>query len=149
MRSAMILEVPTPSFGFFQRKAEAVRLLQISGRVTQVVGLVVECNGPTSRVGDLCLIESGQGEPIQAEVVGFRGDRVLLMPLGELSGVRAGCLVHSTGGCLKVPAGASLLGRTLDGLGRPIDGLGPIDPEARYPTHANPPNALERKLIER
>ncbi len=119
----------------------------VRGRVTQVVGLVVEANGPNARVGDLCYIETGRAEPIRAEVVGFRGDRTLLMPLGELSGVRAGCEVRGSGHCLRVPVGADLLGRTLDGLGDPMDGLGPVHPDAYYPIFATSPNALQRKLI--
>jgi flagellum-specific ATP synthase len=121
----------------------------VRGRVTQVVGLVVEANGPNARVGDLCYIETGHREPIRAEVVGFRGDRTLLMPLGELSGVRAGCEVLGSGHCLRVPIGTSLLGRTLTGLGDPMDGEGPLVPEGYYPTFATPPNAMERRLIDR
>lgn len=119
----------------------------IRGRVSQVVGIVVESNGPNARVGDLCYIETGSKEPIRAEVVGFRGDRTLLMPLGELSGVRAGCEVRGAGHCLRVPIGPSLLGRTLDGLGDPMDGLGPLVPAGYYPTFATPPNAMQRTVI--
>lgn len=128
---------------------ENASLHQVSGRVTQVVGLVVESNGPNARVGDLCMIETGQGELIRAEVVGFRGDRTLLMPLGELSGVRAGCAVLSSGHCLRVPVGPELLGRALDGLGEPMDGLGPLKCSRHYPIYATPPNALSRTMIQR
>jgi len=128
---------------------ENATLHQVSGRVTQVVGLVVESNGPNARVGDLCMIETGQGELIRAEVVGFRGDRTLLMPLGELSGVRAGCAVLSSGHCLRVPVGPELLGRALDGLGEPMDGLGPLKCSRHYPIYATPPNALTRTMIQR
>jgi flagellum-specific ATP synthase len=133
-------------------RAQAVfneaRLMRVHGRVTQVVGLVVEANGPNSRIGDLCYIETSDGE-IRAEVVGFRGDRVLLMPLGELSGVRAGCFVRGTGHCLRVSVGDQLLGRVLDGLGEPIDAYGPLSPGQHYPIYAAPPNALERQMIQR
>lgn len=128
---------------------ENASLHQVSGRVTQVVGLVVESNGPNARVGDLCMIETGHGEMIRAEVVGFRGDRTLLMPLGELSGVRAGCAVLSSGHCLRVPVGPELLGRALDGLGEPMDGLGPLKCSRHYPIYATPPNALSRTMIQR
>lgn len=128
---------------------ENASLHEVSGRVTQVVGLVVESNGPNARVGDLCMIEPGHGELIRAEVVGFRGDRTLLMPLGELSGVRAGCAVLSSGHCLRVPVGPELLGRALDGLGEPMDGLGPLKCSRHYPIYATPPNALSRTMIQR
>ena len=130
-------------------RIDAATLHRVSGRVTQVVGLVVESHGPNARVGDLCFMETGQGEPIRAEVVGFRGDRTLLMPLGELSGVRAGCAVLSSGHCLRVPVGPELLGRTLDGLGEPMDGMGPLPCSRYYPIFATPPNALNRRMINR
>jgi len=121
--------------------------IKVTGRVVEVVGLVIESNGPNSRVGDLCLIHTENEGIVQAEVVGFRGDRVLLMPLGELSGVRAGCLVEATGHCLRVPVGPELLGRALDGLGIPMDGKGPLNCLDRYPVIAQPPNPLERQMI--
>ncbi|MCB8932712.1 MAG: FliI/YscN family ATPase [Chthonomonadaceae bacterium] len=138
-----------PTFARARAQIEGVNWLEVSGRVTQVVGLVIESFGPNARVGDLCEVESGEGEAIWCEVVGFRGDRALLMPLGELEGVRAGCLVRSTGSCLRVPVGDALLGRALDGLGRPMDGLGPLGTRATYPILATPPNAMRRKLISR
>jgi flagellum-specific ATP synthase len=143
------LLVPVPDLDELRAVVEGADLLQVSGRVTQVVGLVVEADGPNSRVGDLCQIEAAGNEMIDAEVVGFRGDRVLLMPLGELSGVRAGCLVRGTGHCLRVPVGEAMLGRVLDGLGRPMDDLGPVAADDHYPVYAQPPNALHRRVIHR
>lgn len=140
--------VISPEFKAVKGAIARTRWNQVSGRVTDVVGLVIESSGPNSRVGDLCLIETSSGV-VRAEVVGFRGDRVLLMPLGELSGVRAGCLVTATGSCMKVPTGLGLLGRTLDGLGEPMDGLGPLVSGERYPTEASPTNALDRPVIAR
>jgi flagellum-specific ATP synthase len=113
---------------------------------------VIESNGPDGRIGDLCTIESREtsDEPkLAAEIVGFRGDRVLLMPLGELSGVGPGSLVKNSGSCLQAPTGLGLLGRTIDGLGTPIDNLGPLESTGRYPIQAAPPNALDRKMIKR
>lgn len=138
-----------PDLSPAHRRIESATLHRVSGRVTQVVGLVVESHGPNARVGDLCYIETGQGEMIHAEVVGFRGDRTLLMPLGELSGVRAGCAVLSSGHCMRVPVGSELLGRALDGLGEPMDGLGPTNCSTYYPIYATPPNALRRTMINR
>jgi flagellum-specific ATP synthase len=122
----------------------------VFGKVAQVVGLVIESNGPDGRIGDLCTIQvrnTDKYERLAAEIVGFRGDRVLLMPLGELSGVGPDSLVQNTGSCMQVPTGFGLLGRTIDGLGSPMDGLGNLETTGRYPILASPPNALYRKMI--
>lgn len=145
----MTVFAPRPRFDTVRDLVEKTRLIQVDGRVTQVVGLVVESNGPNARVNDLCFIEAQEGDLVPAEVVGFRGDRVLLMPLGELSGIRAGCTVRGTGHCLRVAVGESLLGRVLDGVGNPMDGLGPLETSDHYPIYAQPPNALQRKMISR
>jgi flagellum-specific ATP synthase len=127
-----------------------VRWTEVSGKVADVVGLIIESDGPNARVGDLCWIQAVEGnEPVAAEVVGFRGDRTLLMPLGELTGVRPGCLVTGTGHCLRVPVGEELLGRVVDALGRPMDALGDIHTSDTYPITASPPSALERTMIQR
>jgi len=136
-----------PEFASVKAALERTNWIKVTGRVAEVVGLVIESNGPNARVGDICLIHTENDGVVQSEVVGFRGDRVLLMPLGELSGVRAGCLVEATGHCLRVPVGPELLGRALDGLGEPMDGLGPLRCNKRYPVIALPPNPLERQMI--
>lgn len=120
----------------------------VLGRVKQIVGLVVESNGPVARLGEVCTIEPAPGEQkIQAEVVGFKGDSVVLMPLGDMTGVQSGSLVEVTGECLRVPVGATLLGRVIDGLGNPIDGKGPLRNDTTYPIVSPPPSALSRKMI--
>lgn len=137
----------------FARQAKAIDELprfNVLGRVKQVVGLVVESNGPQARLGDVCLIEPEPGvTKVRAEVVGFKGSSVMLMPLGEMTGVRAGSLVEATGECLRVPVGNSLLGRVINGLGEPIDDTGPLHGAGHYPVIAPPPNALQRTMIER
>ena len=80
-----------PTFSSAFEGVREANLRRVDGRVTQVVGLIVESNGPNARIGDLCYLEPEEGGSIAAEIVGFRGDRTLLMPLGELAGVRAGC----------------------------------------------------------
>jgi flagellum-specific ATP synthase len=142
----MIVE---PRFKRLSAAIDRTAWIQISGRVTQVVGLVIESAGPNARIGDVCLIHTEREGVVQAEVVGFRGDRTLLMPLGELSGVRAGNLVEATGHCLRVPVGPELLGRAIDGLGEPIDGLGALDCTERYPIISAPPNPLQRLMIDK
>ena len=97
-----------------------------SGRVTEVTGLVIRADVPAVRIGELLTIETIGSQPLLAEVVGFRGDEVVLMPLGELAGIGPDSLVTPTGRPLSIAVGDGLLGRVLDGLGQPIDGGGPI-----------------------
>ena len=124
-------------------------LVKINGRIVQVVGLVAESQGPDVRVGDLCHIQFRDGShELDAEVVGFRGDRVLLMPLGALQEVGPGCDVVSTNRPLEVPVGEALLGRVLDGLGNPIDDKGPVAASDFYPLYATPPHPLRRKMVD-
>ncbi len=100
--------------------------LEQTGKVTQIIGLTIESKGPAANVGDLCYVTPRQGRPIHAEVVGFREQRLLLMPLADLTGIGPGSLVTSLGKPLRIRMSQSLLGRVLDGLGRPIDGRGPV-----------------------
>ena len=110
------------------------------GRVAEVIGLVVESTGPDAEVGELCLIGSDRRERVLAEVVGFRDGRTMLMPLGELTGIRPGDPVVGAGRSLRAPVGDAVLGRVLDGLGNPIDGGEPLD--------ATPPSPLLRRPID-
>ncbi|HEY8925006.1 MAG TPA: hypothetical protein VIU64_11550, partial [Polyangia bacterium] len=119
-------------------RVDAASPLVLVGRVTEVTGLVVRAAIPATRVGELVWIETGRaagGEPVraapapirvQAEVVGFRGDEVVLMPLGEAVGIGPDAQVRATGRPFTVRVGAGLLGRVLDGLGDPMDGGGPL-----------------------
>ncbi len=117
------------------------------GRITQIIGLTLESNGPTANIGDLCWVTPREGEAIPCEVVGFREDRVLLMPLGELSGIGPGSLVTGTGRPLMVGVGPGLLGRILDGLGQPMDGGAPPLAEGFYSIDGSIPSPLERQRI--
>jgi flagellum-specific ATP synthase len=122
--------------------------LAVSGRVAQAVGIVIEGYGPMTSVGELCDVTREDGEgTVPAEVVGFRGDRVLLMPLGEMRGIGPGSRLLMKGHCASVPVGQELLGRVLNGLGEPLDGRGPLVTDARYPLHAAPINPLKRTRI--
>lgn len=127
---------------------DGVKLYRLLGHITEVVGLTVESEGPTVRLGELCRIYPREVRaPILAEVVGFREQRVLLMPYGELSGVSPGCRVEATGSYLTVPVGWGYLGRVVNGVGNLIDGKGRAKPDALYPVHAAAPNPLERRRI--
>jgi flagellum-specific ATP synthase len=118
------------------------------GRVTDLIGLILEATGLEAEVGELCQVHAGRSrEPVPAEVVGFRSRRTLLMPLGEMTGIGPGDTVLATGEAVRVPVGAGMLGRVVDGLGRPIDGKGPLEIEGRRPADARPPDPLERARI--
>jgi FliI/YscN family ATPase len=119
------------------------------GRVTRVVGLVIEATGVDVSVGELCRVTSlADDRSVLAEVVGFNEHHVILMPLGELDGLHAGSVVQPLGRSFGVDVGPGLLGRILNGLGHPIDGRGPIEAMERVPLAAEPPNPLERRVID-
>lgn len=119
------------------------------GKVAKVVGLTIESIGPMAKLNDLCLIRSNSAAGVvKAEVVGFRDDRVLLMPYDNVEGVGLGSWVENTGAPLQVPVSEELLGLTLDGVGEPMnaDSLGADC--AHYSVEAAPPDPLSRKLID-
>lgn len=122
--------------------------IQYTGRVSKVVGLTIESLGPEVNIGEICKITTVRDrKSIDAEVVGFRDNKVLLMPLGEMSGIGPGSNVIATGDFLKVGVGSRLVGRVLDGMGNPIDGKGNIETEDFYPVNNQPPHPLMRKRI--
>ncbi len=122
--------------------------LKYFGRVSKVVGLTIESDGPEVDVGELCKIHASKGKRIiQSEVVGFKDNKVLLMPLGEMTGIGPGNLVVASDSVLKVGVGKSLTGRVLDGLGFPIDSKEPFRAEQYYPINNSPPHPLNRKRI--
>ncbi|MCA9774442.1 MAG: FliI/YscN family ATPase, partial [Myxococcales bacterium] len=122
--------------------------LRVAGLVTQAGGLVIEGRGPASTVGGLCEIQSPSGRPLfVAEVVGFRGPTVLLMPLGQTHGLEPGCRIVRSAHRADIPVGPALIGRVINGLGMPIDGKGPIPTIARRPLYVDPVNPMERKPI--
>lgn len=127
---------------------ENAALTSVCGRVNQVIGMVIESNGPAVSVGGVCEVKIlGNTSQIQAEVVGFRDNRVLLMPLGEMRGIEPGSLVRITGEQARVEVSDSLLGRVIDGLGNPVDGKGPLSTNESYPLYATPLNPMERDRI--
>jgi flagellum-specific ATP synthase len=120
-----------------------------TGHVSRVTGLVIESVGPAAVVGEVCRVCPQNGSaPVDAEVVGFRGQQMLLMPLDELDGIGPGCRVVATGHPLTVAVGDGLLGRVLDGLGRPADGRGPLACKERRPVLAAAPAPMRRPRIK-
>lgn len=125
------------------------RFMKYTGRITKVTGLTIESNGPMATIGELCYIYPDRGkEPVLSEVVGFKEDKILLMPLGEMEGIASGSIVVGSGKTLSVTVGDELIGRVLDGLGRPMDGKGSIKSDKVYPVSNQPPNPLDRSIID-
>lgn len=118
------------------------------GKVCDLIGLVIESIGPSEvALGELCLVGDPHDEHITAEVVGFRGDRVLLMPLSEIEGIRPGTGVFPTRTSLKVPVGEALQGRILDALGNPLDDEGIIHAMEHRPVHGRAPDPMQRQRV--
>ncbi|MGN4126203.1 flagellar protein export ATPase FliI [Lysinibacillus sphaericus] len=122
------------------------------GRVTRVVGLMIESQGPDSSIGDVCKIHvetSKNGHQIiLAEVVGFKDEIVVLMPFTSLREISIGCLVEGTGAPLEVRVGPELIGKVLDSMGNPIDGTLLPKGLMTVPTEQDPPNPLTRPPID-
>lgn len=113
------------------------------------MGLTIESNGPEVNIGEVCKIYAVKSKKIiDAEVVGFKDNKVLLMPLGEMTGVGPGSLVVATGSFLKVAVGKNLVGRVLDGMGTPIDAKGELQIDSYYPVNNQSPHPLMRKRIK-
>lgn len=123
--------------------------VRLHGKVTQVVGLVIEGYCPDTSVGAICEIKPVEGDPILAEVVGFRNNKTLLMPLGELRGVGLDSLISVRRDNASLGVGPLMLGRVIDGLGNPIDDKGPINVEEEYPLYASPVNPMLRPPIRK
>ena len=131
----------------YHQALEGLEPIRCLGRVVQVVGLTVETEGLAIQIGEVCHIHRRDAEPLPAEVVGFRGPRTLLMPLGEMHGVQPGSLVEASGRTFTVPVGRGLLGRVLDGLARPIDRRGPVHHDGRAAVRDTSPDVLTRRKI--
>lgn len=132
----------------FVDRARAAARPPVEGTLVEAIGLVLEARGCRARIGDLFELGSPGSPTMEAEVVGIRGDRTLLMPLGSTDGLSAGARVRPAGRAAQVAVGDALLGRVIDGLGRPLDGLPAPALHAYTPLRASPPNPLRRKPIE-
>ncbi|MCU0657167.1 MAG: FliI/YscN family ATPase [Polyangiaceae bacterium] len=130
-----------------RRKLGGVSTVQGAGQVRSVTGLALRALLPGARVGEVVVVRRA-GEPLWGEIVGFQGEEVVIMPLGELVGVGPDDPVEGTGKRLTVRASGALLGRVLDGLGRPMDGE-PLPPGQDVPVERPPPSPLARRPITR
>ncbi|MGL5716031.1 MAG: EscN/YscN/HrcN family type III secretion system ATPase, partial [Paraclostridium sp.] len=134
----------------FERINNSVNNIEFAtakGIVKKVIGLTIEVEGIKAFVGELCVVYNTKNKPINCEVVGFRENEVILMPLGELNLVAPGCKVISKGIPLSVKCSDSLLGKVLDGIGNIIDEKETISYGERYSLNNQPPDPMKRSRI--
>ncbi|MGH8548223.1 MAG: flagellar protein export ATPase FliI [Methylococcales bacterium] len=119
----------------------------VEGKLSRMVGLTLEAVGCRSAIGGRCLVKTVQGRAIEAEVVGFAGERLFLMPTGPIHGLEQDCRVIPTGKTYAARVGQALLGRVIDGAGFPLDGKGALRTERDWPLNGTPINPLARRPI--
>lgn len=134
----------------FESKLKHLNPVQMRGKVTRVVGLVLESIGPKAPIGEVCHLRDRDGNLVsRSEIVGFKDEnRILSMVLGELNDISPGMDIISSGEKLSVYVGEQLLGRVLNGVGEEIDGKGSAFTKMKRSIYAQPPNPLQRKRIE-
>lgn len=143
------MEAATIDFSKYHRLLERASLIKAYGKVSEIIGLVVEGRGPAVSIGEVCGILPNGGEKyVDAEVVGFKQGKVMFMPLQSLQGLGPGCKIVSLGRKASIKVGKGLLGRVIDGLGNHIDDKGFIAFEDEYPIYAQPINPLQRGRIK-
>lgn len=134
-------------FARFERLRYSPAYARIEGRITRMIGLTIEAVGLQVAIGECCLIEVSPTLQVEAEVVGFSGDRIYLMPLDNVEGLQPGSRVVPMQEAGAVPVGPQLLGRVLNGIGRPIDGRGPLNAEQKVSLAGEIINPLSRDPI--
>ena len=130
------------------RRIEALPPPPVEGVLTRMIGLTLEAAGCQAAVGDRCDVLGSDGARVEAEVVGFAGDRLYLMPTGDIHGLKPNARVIPRLGAETAVVGPQLLGRVIDGGGQPLDGLGPLQCEDRIRLTGTPINPLLRQPIE-
>ncbi len=132
----------------YMEAIDALLLPEVRGKVTKVIGLIIESSGPPASLGDLChILENGESIGM-TEVVGFRQSATLMMALTAMDRIRPGMDVVGTGKPFQIPVGPGLLGRVIDGLGQPLDGKGPLQSAAKISMMRHPPNPMLRERIQ-
>lgn len=129
---------------------EEIQLTSVSGRITEIVGMLIKAVVPDVKIGEICLIKR-EGPPLKAEVVGFTKEEVLLSPLGEMTGIGPSSEVIPTYAPLHIKVGQGLLGRILNGLGEPLDEdtKGPLILDEIYPVLQTPPDPVKRMPVDK
>lgn len=141
--------IPAIDLSRYENLLHRINPIRVNGKVSEIIGLMVEGHGPAASIGEVCgIVPVNNGDAVEAEVVGFKNGRVLLMPLESIQGLGPGCKILSMGRKASIGVGKELLGRVIDGLGNPIDNKGPISFEDEYPIYAEPINPLNRGRIK-
>ncbi|MCI4626584.1 MAG: FliI/YscN family ATPase [Candidatus Magnetoovum sp. WYHC-5] len=120
--------------------------LRVYGKIVEITGIIIKATGLRASIGEACRVYSEDGPVVDAEVVGFKDGKVLLMATGELSGIRPGGRVFSIGKKVSIKVGPGLIGRVIDAAGRPMDGKGAIHGED-ISVYSNPPNPMYKERI--
>ena len=137
----------THALAAYERRLAQAPSLPVAGRLTRMIGLTLEAEGCQAAIGDRCEIVSSGDNHLEAEVVGFAGERLYLMPTGDLHGLRPDARVVPRAHAGTVRVGPGLLGRVVDGACRPLDGHGPIETETSIRLAGRPINPLLRRPI--
>lgn len=130
-----------------QSRIELVKPVVVEGRLNRMVGLTLEAVGCQAVIGSRCLVKSQSSQPVEAEVVGFSGEKLFLMPTGNIRGIHPDATVTPTNQIYEAHVGDALLGRVLDGRGMPIDGKGPLVTHETRALTGDPINPLDRQPI--
>ncbi len=131
----------------YLEKLNRMETHRLTGTVTELIGLLVESNGPAAAIGDFCEIATRNRRVIRTQIIGFRNGRIISMPLEETDGLHLGDPITARKDDSAMEVGPQLLGRVLDGFGRPLDSLGPIGAKEAYGLYTAPPGPLEREPI--
>ena len=148
----MIKDLPSKQEDVLSKYSDAIKdidAIKVTGRVERVVGLTIESLGPPVSYGDICRIKLDNSKFLPAEVVGFNQNRIILMPIGSMTGVVPGAPVHASGSKLVIPVSPYMLGRVISGTGEPIDGKGPFRLAQNYPVDSHSVNPLLRAPIDK
>lgn len=141
------MQIELPDISRYSNALKEVSTTRSSGKVVQVLGLTIEAIGLDCQIGEVCMITTNLGITIMSEVIGFKEERVLLMPLGDMQGIQPGSSVFPIFKSFRSPVGTVLLGRVLDGLGKPMDNGPLLDTVKKVSTYNVPPHPLDRAPI--
>ncbi len=132
----------------YHSQIDTTSFVKKKGKVSRIIGLILEGDGPAASVGSLCTVYPlGNCPPVEAQVVGFRDSRTLLMPLGEIIGIEPGSVIESKEDYPTFNVSPNLIGRVIDGTGEPLDGKGPIPLGVDYPLMGTPINPLLKERV--
>ena len=132
-----------------QTRMEESQTIIVEGRLSRMVGLTLEAVGCQAPIGARCILENQQGDSVEAEVVGFTGESLYLMPTGNIRGIRPGARVLPSQRMYEATISDDMLGRVLDGRGKPLDDKGALQATTRKPLMGKPINPLDREPIHK